>query len=189
MNPKEAYNNYLNLVDPADPIVSNDIRRGARHVYGITDIHHHLPLLFKSAYGNVFEIGVRFGVSTSALLSGVEAHGGHLYSVDIDPKCQNLFNHPQWSFKGIDSKQVDEVKRWLPEKLDLLFIDGDHSYEGCFSDLMNYGPMSQSILLHDANLDENPSVSTAIHDYLSFTNTRHKLVKVYPESHGLAVLS
>ena len=189
MTPKERYENYLYKVDPADALVSMDIKRGVRHVYGITDIHHHLKLLHDSACGNVFEIGVRFGVSTSALLSGVEAHGGHLYSVDIDHRCGSAFNHPQWSFKQADSRRdVQAIKHWLPEKLDVLFIDGDHEFIGVDFDLNAYGPMAQVIFLHDAS-QENPGVLEAVNLYLKKPGCRHKLNKIYTESHGLAVLS
>lgn len=48
-----------------------------------SDIQHHLGLLFSLAKGNVLELGTRSGVSTAALLAGVERNGGFVYSVDI----------------------------------------------------------------------------------------------------------
>ena len=58
----------------------------------------------------VLEIGVRMGVSTAAFLLGVEKSGGHVYSVDIDPRCGALYrDHPQWTFIHANSKHVDKV--------------------------------------------------------------------------------
>ena len=55
----------------------------------------------------VGEIGMRGGSSTAAFLMGVRHKGGH-----------------------VDSKTLD-----FPEPLDVLYIDGDHSYGGARADL------------------------------------------------------
>jgi hypothetical protein len=67
------------------------------HLKNWSDIQDHLPRLYEAAKGNCMEIGVRSGVSTSALLAGIEAHGGHLYSFDIN-HCDVFHGHPQWTF-------------------------------------------------------------------------------------------
>ena len=36
-------------------------------------------------------------------------------------------------------------------QIDLLFLDGDHSYAGCMSDLTTYGPLAKVIAVHDTN--------------------------------------
>lgn len=127
-----------------------------------SDIHHHLPFLFEHAKGNVMEIGVRQGASTAALLAGIAEHGGHLWSVD---KIEwNIFpENPDWTFIQADSaKMASTIKRIIPSELDLLLIDGDHSYDAVLSDLDNYGARAKLIALHDA---EAHSVLTAISDY------------------------
>lgn len=118
----------------------------------LQDMHEYSPLLKFRAKGNVLEIGVRGGVSTAALLLGLEEHGGHLYSVDLNPDCGNLFDHPQWTFICADSRDVERVKGAIPAQLDLLFVDGDHRYAGLKSDLENYSPLVKQgglILVHD----------------------------------------
>jgi hypothetical protein len=179
------YERLTTRTDPNDPIVAEEIKKGMRHVYGVTDIHDHLPRLRAAARGNVLEIGVRFGASTSALLSGVEKHGGHVYSVDIED-CLIFLGHPQWTFIWGDSKEAELVKERIPASIDLLFVDGDHSYEGAFSDLINFGPMAKITMVHDANENENPDVLRAVKDYCVLN---HKKCLYYPESHGLAVIS
>jgi hypothetical protein len=64
-----------------------------------SDIQHHLPLLYSLAHGNVLELGTRTGVSTMALLAGVERAGGRVWSVDIDERSAGVAaGHPLWTF-------------------------------------------------------------------------------------------
>lgn len=178
----DRYKQLTERTDPQDPLVAEEIRKGIRHTYGITDVHEHLPRLRAAARGNVLEIGVRFGSSTAALLAGVEENGGHVWSVDIED-CSHLFSgHPQWTFSQGNSRTMGR-----PKELDLLFIDGDHSYEGCLSDLKTFGPAAKVIMVHDANDAENPQVKKAVNDYfLSPSPQEH--IFWYTESHGLAEL-
>jgi methyltransferase family protein len=130
------------------------------------DMIDHLPFLFESAQGNVMEIGVRGGASTSALLAGVEAHGGHLWSVDVN-FCPVFEGHPQWTFTQANSiTESERIKAIIPERLDVLFVDGDHTYEGCLSDLQTYGPRADLILIHDCLCpDTYPGVRKASEEY------------------------
>lgn len=130
-----------------------------------SDMQDHMFFLFEQAHGNVMEIGVRGGASTSALLAGVEQHGGHLWSVDISP-CK-IFDHPQWTFIQADSiARKEEILAQVPEELDVLFVDGDHTYEGCLSDLQTYGPRAKLILIHDCLCpDTYPGVRKASEEY------------------------
>jgi len=162
--------------------------QSARERYAIvlkdgSDMHHHMPFLREHSHGNVMEIGVRLGASTTALLAGIEDHGGHLWSVDKDDSCKGCFEgHPQWTFIHADSINSAKVKPLLPESLGLLMIDGDHAYEAVLSDLNNYGDRAKMITLHDA---EDPRVKTAIRDYCS----SHKLhYEIRYHSFGLGVI-
>lgn len=179
----ETYKRFTEHTDPSDPIVAVDIQKGIRMANGHTDIQAHLPRLKAAARGNVLEIGVRYGASTSALLSGLEENGGHLWSIDVND-CSLFSGHPLWTFIQGDSKSIDPR---IPAKLDLLFIDGDHSYEGCLSDLKLYGPRAEVVMLHDYGQWDLP-VNRAIETYFDDTSCRHKTMMIYPESHNLAVL-
>lgn len=150
-----------------------------------TDMEQHMPFLFEMAKGDILEIGVRQGASTSALLAGVEANGGHLWSVDINP-CK-IFSHPQWTFIQADS--IADKKRVLesvPDELDLLFVDGDHTYEGCLSDLQTYGPLAKKILIHDCLCpDTFPGVRKASEEYAWAIG---KPLTIREGSYGLGVI-
>jgi predicted O-methyltransferase YrrM len=112
------------------------------------DMWEYSPYMRRIAQGNVLEIGVRYGVSTAAFILGVEANGGHLYSIDIKD-CSNLYNHPQWTFLQGNSHDMDLSA--VPF-LDILFIDGDHSYSGTLADLIRFTPYVKRgglIMCHD----------------------------------------
>jgi cephalosporin hydroxylase len=62
------------------------------------------------------------------------------------PKLLNYGNNHQWIqlFRGDshDELMLKSVKRFLAgKKLDLLFIDGDHTYEGVKRDWEMYSPL------------------------------------------------
>ena len=155
-----------------------------------SDIRDHLPRLRAAARGNVLEIGARAGISTAALLLGVEEKGGHVWSVDIDD-CSRLFDgHPQWTFIQSDSRNVKSCAfgtEVMPE-FDLLFVDGDHTFEGCLDDLINYGPSSKVIMVHDTDCaDTYPGVRKAVEKFLALHPERK--IEWRHESFGMAVIS
>jgi predicted O-methyltransferase YrrM len=134
-----------------------------------SDIQVHLDLLFGFARGNVLELGVRTGTSTTALLAGVEAHGGHVWSVDVVPACEKVFaGHPQWTFLVGDSRNPKIGS--VPEKLDLLFLDTEHTYAQVSAELELWAPRvckGGMILIHDT--ETFPPVKKALADFC----TRH----------------
>lgn len=117
------------------------------------DMYHYSPFLREIAKGNILEIGVRGGVSTAAFLLGLDdKKEGHLYSIDIDPECRNIFDHPRWSFLYGDSN-VDMFD--VPE-LDILLVDGDHRYQPALKDLTRFEPYVKKggiIMMHDVEPD------------------------------------
>lgn len=119
------------------------------------DMYEYLPYLKAVGRGTVLEIGVRGGVSTAAFLC---SKAERVISVDIDERCAELYDgNPRWSFIWADSRNHDSVRRAmlrerLGNKVDVLLIDGDHSYEGLLADLRNYHDLvvpSGLILVHD----------------------------------------
>ena len=160
----------------------------ARHKYEYhlthwSDIQDHLPRLYEAARGNCLEIGVRSGCSTSALLAGIEEHGGHLYSMDIDD-CRVFDGHPNWTFMNIDTVQG---KAELPAKeWELAFIDGDHSYEGALSDLTKFGIKAKRIFVHDTDAPDYPGVRKAVDEFVKQTGRK---VTYHHGSYGMAEIT
>lgn len=149
------------------------------------DTHAHLPFLKEHAKGNVLEIGVHCGISTTALLAGLEENGGHLWSIDVHPSCRYVwYGHPQWTFCCTWSG--DEVQPDLP--LDLVFIDGNHEFGWVMQDLESWVPKVRPgglILLHDADTGSFPGVRAAIDAYCNCKALKHELRY---GSHGLEVI-
>src|ERR1700752_67205 len=155
-----------------------------------SDLKEHLPRLRAASRGNVLEIGTRAGISTAALLLGVEENGGHVWSVDIDD-CSKVFTgHPQWTFIQSDSRQLTSTafgSDGIPS-FDLFFVDGDHSFEGCLHDLTNYGSHSKVIMVHDTDCpDTFPGVRKAVQKFLVLYPQRK--IEWRHESFGMAVIS
>lgn len=168
MNPQNVYELYL--AQPSCDIVT------------------HLPFLRESANGSMLEIGVRGGASTSALLSGLDdKNSGHLWSVDLAP-CAHFPDHPRWTFLMMHSlEDAPNILAAVPESLDLLFIDGDHSYDAAASDLRVYGPLVRKaglILMHDVDL-EGAGVRNALEQY---AQGRGLVPEYHTGSFGLGIL-
>jgi predicted O-methyltransferase YrrM len=138
--------------------------------------------------GTIVEIGAYRGASTVALALGVQSSGrGHVYSIDphkdfrgvlggvFSPEDHLAFevaihkhNVAEWvSHHCSDSSSV--AQGWT-EKIDLLWIDGDHSYEGVATDLKLWLPYISDggILVLD---DHSPGseVEEAVRDHLPFS--------------------
>ena len=155
------------------------------HLTNWSDIQDHLSRLFEAARGNCLEIGVRSGVSTSALLAGIEEHGGHLWSVDIND-CPAFHGHPQWTFRRADTVNDFTARELLSKEYDVLLIDGDHSYEGALSDLKNFGPLAKRIFVHDTAAPDFPGVKKAVEE---FVKQAKRKVTYHAGSYGMAEIS
>ena len=131
-----------------------------------SDIRHHLGLLYSLARGNVVELGTRGGVSTAALLAGLERAGGHLWSVDIDERCASVAaGHPLWTFVLGSSTDVSLIAQ-CPDPIDVLFIDTEHNFEQCSAELAIWAELVRPgghILLHDP--ETFPGVRRAIEEF------------------------
>lgn len=117
------------------------------------DMYDYSPTLREAARGCVVEIGVRDGVSTAALLLGLAENGGHLWSIDTDDRCADLFDDPNWTFVHGYSTEVRLYQEYgCCSEIDILLIDGDHSYDGLTADLNRFYPLMKpggTILCHD----------------------------------------
>lgn len=154
---KTYFEQARNLKSP-DPRVLVRYERATKE----GDMKDFVLYLRSIAKGNVVEIGVRDGASTSAFLLGLEEKYGHLWSVDIQP-CGNLFkDHPLWTFVQADSKDFQAVIKRIPFEIDVLLIDGDHSEAGVKNDIEYARQLRPGglVLFHDIAPEEKPSGCT-----------------------------
>ena len=138
-----------------------------------SDIQHHLGLLFSLAHGNVLELGTRGGVSTAALLAGVERHKGHVWSVDVEDCSGVAQGHVQWTFIRGDStdKALSMALFAQAAPYQLLLIDTFHSYEQATTELDLWWP-------HVA-----PGGTICMHDPETFPGVR-RAAQEFADSHG-----
>ena len=110
------------------------------------------------------EIGSYLGASTAFLAAAATIQGGHVHAIDtwrndampdgpgedtFDRFMNNtrLFQHVITTHRGFAAEMKHRVG-----PVDLLFVDGDHSYEGAKADLTNYGPKIKPgglLVVHD----------------------------------------
>ena len=162
-----------------------------------SDIYLHLPLFVSLVQAldakTVIELGTRGGVSTIAWLYGVEATGGHVWSVDIDPAPE--LQHPQWTF--IQGNDLDPtVVRQLPDA-EIVFIDTSHAYQQTMAELNVYRwkvKPGGRIVLHDTELAHPMGVpqlprypvKQAVEDFCFDENLSWQN---FPENFGLGVIT
>ena len=121
-----------------------------------------LGVLTKSPPRVVLEIGTGLG-GTTLLLARVAAHNAIVITLDLPtgPSPQRLLDAGSREGKRIyavraDSHDYSSYARIQSligrQKIDVLFIDGDHSYEGVRADFRLYSPLVRStgwIAFHD----------------------------------------
>jgi predicted O-methyltransferase YrrM len=138
--------------------------------------------LLKTLVGNiapqrVVEIGCFIGISSVWMAAALEEIGGegHIHSIDLfteimpGPHVHHRYHSDPLSYAQeaataaslshrvrFHKAHSHEIQRLAPEvfnqPIDLLFIDGDHSIEGCAGDFLLYAPHVRAggyILLHD----------------------------------------
>jgi predicted O-methyltransferase YrrM len=126
---------------------------------------------------NILEIGCFTGVSTIWLAAGLEQTGnrGTVHSVDLfndiipnlPNHCGYLSNPLEYAQRCVDAAQLshrvkfyknnsievgEKIHEILNDSIDFLFIDGDHSVEGCYNDFILFYPhvsVGGYIVLHD----------------------------------------
>jgi len=136
----------------------------------------------------IVEIGFGGANSALAFLLALKETGGHLYSIDIQPDpgaISRIEKANMMSRFHLIHGKSQEVWKQVPSEIDILLIDGNHSYNQCKLDYELYEPLVKSggfILFHD---------SSTIKGVIKFTDKLKK--KVYeslqiPYCNGLFVI-
>jgi predicted O-methyltransferase YrrM len=114
--------------------------------------------------GLAVEIGSYLGSSAACIAAALRHRGGHLYCVDtwrndamtegprstFDEFVRNTEKWRAWitPLHGFSS----EIAQSFNRDIHFLFIDGDHSYEGCLEDIRSWFPKVRAggtIVFHD----------------------------------------
>ncbi len=96
----------------------------------------------------------------------------HLEIVDKNLKGNNPYSHKYHLLKGLSNDAVADFSK-LNLKIDYLFIDGDHSYQGVLDDFNNYSPFmnDNGIIVFDNYNDHSwPEVKTATDEIIELDN-------------------
>ena len=128
---------------------------------------------------SVVEIGSYLGASTCFLAAGVSSRQGKVYAVDTWTNIA-MTEGPRDTFadflrhtKSFEESIVvmrgmsEEVGKGFPRCIDLLFIDGDHSYEGVCSDIRTWLPKVKNggvLMFHDYGWAEG--VQKAVKEFI-----------------------
>lgn len=128
-----------------------------------------------SGAGSLLEIGSRFGYPLVDLAHSMKS-GSRIISVDLpdaegwdDQLSATAIHHLRRNIEilkeeGFDSHLIEadshdlttvsKVSDFAP--FDVIFIDGDHSYEGVRKDWQYYGPMGKVVIFHDIRKPQPP---------------------------------
>ena len=121
-----------------------------------------VPEVQKLEFGEVYlEVGVDKGKSLY-IAKQVAKEGVFVCGVDLreDPKVKGT------EFYQGDSVEVSKSRTWAP--ISVLFIDGDHSYEGCKRDIDAWYPFMKEdgvMLFHDGD-ESSPGVVRAVAEFV-----------------------
>lgn len=136
--------------------------------FSTLDMEVFVPEVEKLESGQVYlEVGVDRGKSLSVARM-VAKEGVEVWGVDLreDPHV-----------KGTHFVQGDSTTEELGKKVNVLFIDGDHTYEGCRKDIENWYPQMADngvMLFHDCD-ETSPGVVQAVKEFVD----KHEFKDVY----------
>ena len=85
----------------------------------------------------ILELGVQTGRSTLKFLDLCKVNNGHLYSVDIND-CSNVSKDKNWKFIQSRDDNLELIKREIPDRLDVIFIDTTHEANHVERVIYNY---------------------------------------------------
>lgn len=101
----------------------------------------------------VVEIGLHNAISAHAILAALATNKkGKLHSIDIKDFSNNVSDPELKEYLEFHLADSKEFHKTWDKQIDVLHIDGDHSYETCKADFENYYPFVKPggfIFIHD----------------------------------------
>ena len=85
----------------------------------------------------IVEFGVRHGISTSMFLDICELKNGKLHSIDVNDYSYK-FNSRKWNFIKSRDDNFNELKKKIPDDVDVIFLDTVHKAEHVIKIILNY---------------------------------------------------
>jgi predicted O-methyltransferase YrrM len=161
--------------------------------------HHHYHILydlgreFNSQPINYVEIGCYAGGSACLMLQRpntnvISIDLGHPIPPDIVKRNVykfNKLNNPHTYLQG-NSQTIEMVNQLtnIIDSIDILFIDGDHSYYGVINDFSLYHDLVKPggyIVFDDYNDSQySPEVNPAVNDIVKQFSTQYKIIGTIP---------
>lgn len=158
---------------------------------------------------SILEIGSRYGENLRFLAASMK--GTRLVAVDLPDQEDHDDQDAYKSLKHIcsclnnglsgqgnggydvtliigDSHNVkthDVVKTHAP--FDVVFIDGDHSYEGVKQDWEWYGPLGETVIFHDINPENGLGVSKLWKEVVSQHNVSYQISEFIADSSPMGI--
>ncbi|HXA13920.1 MAG TPA: class I SAM-dependent methyltransferase [Opitutaceae bacterium] len=157
---------YLAFIRPVLPFTQIDLEIGSL-----------LQLATERRVKRVLEIGTAQG-GTTFLLSRAIPSTEWMLTIDLLPRHSSVLrflNAPKCTFHALGGSSIDPrilsrvAARLGSEKVDLLFIDGDHSYEGVKADFQLYCPWVRPgglVVFHDIVPAAETGAPTAGHRWV-----------------------
>lgn len=162
---------------------SLDILRDVSSRMNSHTFHHHSHILFDIPIrdgGFYVEIGCYAGATACLMLhkkniNVISIDLGFPISKEIVSENINIFNKNENYYKYIQGNSnsnntLIELKN-ITEKIDILFIDGDHSYQGVLSDFLMYADLVAPggyVVFDDYNdIQHSPEVKPAVNQIVN----------------------
>jgi cephalosporin hydroxylase len=163
---KPDYANFLNYIEEVKMLIgTSDTQLNSRDVIFL------YSMVWSKSPKNVLEIGRWHGWSSVIIFGALEDRGdGHLYTVDIEDRTNITIKsiiEPRTTFITAPSADILSLKSLDNLQFEIVFIDGDHSFDAVLIDLKNtYKLLTKEawIMLHD---DDLPDIQKAVNTFLS----------------------
>jgi hypothetical protein len=137
------------------------------------DMEAIIPELEKLHQGDIYlEVGVDKGKSLACAWYMAGIRGVSIHGCDVNKTkelTKFLEDKPEIKFYQVESKNVAHFLWDKKDKISLLFIDGDHSYQGCKTDIESWLPYMKEdgvIFFHDHD-ETSPGVMWAASEFYS----------------------